>query len=177
MHYGQIFDCDPANGPGMRVSLFVSGCTHHCPGCFNPETWDFNYGKLFDSNASKNILRMLSNPYIQGLTILGGEPMEPANQDCLVHLLRQIRNTYPCKDIWVYTGYTFEELSGAVPGRCQGPHTMEILHMVDVLVDGEFILAQKDISLTFRGSGNQRILDLPKSLSANRPIWLEKYRN
>lgn len=176
MKYSQIITADVANGPGFRTSLFVSGCTHHCEGCFNQETWDFRYGLEFADEAQAEILDTLKEPYIDGLTILGGEPMEPSNQRALVPMLRDIRAQLPQKSIWVYSGYTFEELTGDVRSRCRCEATDEFLSLINVLVDGEFVLGQKDISLKFRGSRNQRILSIPQSLLSHHPTWLSKYQ-
>lgn len=163
MNYGTIKNYDIANGPGVRVSLFVSGCRHHCKGCFNPETWDFQYGQPFTEETKSQILKELEPNYIQGFTLLGGEPFEPENQKELVHLLREIRETYPEKDIWCYTGYRYD-VDLAKGGKVYGDDTEEMLSYIDVLVDGEFKLEEKDITLQFRGSRNQRILKL-KELS------------
>lgn len=159
MNYGTIKDCDIANGPGVRVSLFVSGCRHHCKGCFNPETWDFQYGQPFTEETADQILKALSPSYIRGFTLLGGEPFEPENQRVLVGLLRKIRKTYPAKDIWCYTGYLYD---ADLPegGKVHTEVTDEMLSYIDVLVDGEFVEAKKDITLVFRGSSNQRVLNL-----------------
>lgn len=159
MNYGTIKDCDIANGPGVRVSLFVSGCRHHCKGCFNPETWDFQYGQPFTEETADQILKALSPSYIRGFTLLGGEPFEPENQRVLVGLLRKIRKTYPAKDIWCYTGYLYD---ADLPegGKVHTEVTDEMLSYIDVLVDGEFVEAKKDITLVFRGSSNQRVWNL-----------------
>ena len=151
MNYGRIKKVDIANGPGVRVSLFVSGCRNHCPGCFNPETWDFAYGAPFTKKTEKEIIKALRPSWIQGFSILGGDPMEPENQRSLLPLLKRIRVMLPDKDVWLYTGYTYEQIREA-----------EILKWIDVLVDGPFIEAEKDITLTFRGSRNQRIIPLKK---------------
>lgn len=157
MNYANIKDCDIADGPGVRVSLFVSGCRHHCKGCFNAETWDFNFGKLYTEETEEEILRLLEPDYIQGFTLLGGEPFEPENQVILVHLLKKIRERLPKKDIWCYTGYLYDvDLIEA--GKVYTEVTKEMLSYIDVLVDGEFIEAEKDLSLEFRGSRNQRIV-------------------
>ncbi len=158
MHYGEIKKWDIADGPGVRVSLFVSGCRHHCKGCFNEDTWEFDYGKAYTKETEQEILEALDSAYIQGLTLLGGEPFEPENQRELVKLLRRVRKELPEKDIWSYTGFVFEKdlLPG---GRAFTEVTEEMLSMIDVLVDGPFILEQKDITLSFRGSRNQRLLD------------------
>ncbi len=169
MNYGEIKNCDIANGVGVRVSLFVSGCTHHCEGCFNPMTWDFNYGKPFDKEAEDYLIDLLSHEYIRGLTLLGGEPMEPENQKELLPLLRRVRAELPKKDIWCYTGYTYER--DILNDMCEKyAETPEILKYIDVLVDGEFILARKNISLRFRGSDNQRIIDVKKSLETGETV-------
>ena len=173
MNYGAIFKVDCANGVGCRTSLFVSGCTHHCPGCFQPETWDFEYGEPYTQTVEDYIVRTLESDYINGLTILGGEPMEPANQEALLPLIRRVHGM-DNKTIWVYSGYTWEELTGESASRCRGEHTDEILHSIDVLVDGEFHLAEKNIALRFRGSSNQRIIDVPASIRSGGVV-LTKY--
>ncbi|MCC8066524.1 MAG: anaerobic ribonucleoside-triphosphate reductase activating protein [Clostridiales bacterium] len=164
MNYGNIKNCDIANGPGVRISLFVSGCRHHCKGCFNPETWSFDYGEPFTARTEEQILELLKPDYIQGLTVLGGEPFEPENQPVVASLLKKVRGQYPNKDIWCYTGYLYDV--DLIPGgRVFTEVTQELLSCIDVLVDGEFIEAEKDISLQFRGSRNQRLLHL-KELQA-----------
>lgn len=170
MNYGEIKKTDIANGPGVRVSLFVSGCTHHCKGCFNPETWSFAYGKPFTRETAAEIIEALKPAYISGLTLLGGEPMEPQNQEVLLHLVRQVKEAYPQKSIWCYTGYTFE--TDILQSMCQEqPVTRELLAYIDVLVDGAFIEAQKNISLQFRGSENQRIIDVQASLAGGTTVF------
>ena len=165
MYYGEIKNFDIANGEGVRVSLFVSGCTHHCKGCFNPETWSFDYGRPYTAETEESILEMLGFEYIDGLSLLGGEPFEPENQRELVMLLRKVRERYPDKNVWCYTGYLFDkELLGESRARCEW--TDEMLSMTDVLVDGEFIESQKDITLEFRGSSNQRVIDVKASLES-----------
>lgn len=159
MYYGEIKKYDIANGEGVRVSLFVSGCTHHCKGCFNPETWDFKYGKEFDEKAEAEIFEQLDESVIDGLTLLGGEPMEPANQAAILPLLRKIARDYPQKNIWCYTGYTLD-VDLVRGGRAFTENTEEILSYIDVLVDGEFVEELKDIRLVFRGSSNQRLIRL-----------------
>ncbi|TGY97248.1 anaerobic ribonucleoside-triphosphate reductase activating protein [Petralouisia muris] len=163
MHYGEIKKTDIANGEGVRVSLFVSGCTHHCAGCFNSETWDFSYGKEFTRATEDELLELLSPSYIAGLSLLGGEPMEPENQQTLLPFLRRVKERYPQKTVWCYTGYLFDrELQGK--GRAVCGATEELLSLIDILVDGEFVQEKKNISLRFRGSENQRIIDVKKSL-------------
>lgn len=163
MYYGEIKKCDIANGEGVRVSLFVSGCTHHCPGCFNQDTWDFCYGKEYTDETEQEILDALSPDYINGLSLLGGEPFEPQNQKVLVQLLRKVREQYPQKTVWCYSGYLFDrELLSESRARCE--YTDEMLSMIDILVDGRFVEKLKDIRLVFRGSSNQRIIDVKRSL-------------
>lgn len=163
MNYGEIKNYDIANGEGVRVSLFVSGCTHHCKNCFNPETWSFEYGKPFTKETEDYIIECLSPDYIDGLSLLGGEPFEPQNQKVLLPFLRRVKSEFPDKTIWCYTGYLFDkELLSESRARCE--FTDEMLSMIDVLVDGEFVQALHDISLAFRGSSNQRIIDVQKSL-------------
>lgn len=159
MHYGEIKNCDIANGIGVRVSLFVSGCTNHCEGCFQPETWDFNYGNDFTEETENRILEMLAPDYICGLTVLGGEPFEPENQRVLVDFLRKVRRKYPEKSIWCFTGFTLEMLE-TEGTHCHCEVTEEMLSLIDVLVDGCFDKNKKNISLRFRGSENQRLIDL-----------------
>lgn len=173
MYYSEIKNCDIANGPGVRVTLFVSGCTHHCEGCFNEMTWDFHYGRPFDETAEEQILTYLAPDYIAGLTLLGGEPLEYANWRELLPFLRKVKETYPGKSIWCYTGYRFEE--DLLEKFCVSwPDMKEFLSYIDVLVDGEFVLARKDISLKFRGSDNQRIILVQESLQKGEAVlWDE----
>ena len=161
MNYGNIKECDIADGPGVRVSLFVSGCRHHCKGCFNKETGDFDYGMPYTKETEDEIIRLLAPSYIQGLTLLGGEPFEPENQKELAGLLKRVRETYPDKDIWCYTGYLYD-VDLPEGGRVHTEVTEEMLSYIDVLVDGEFIEEEKDVTLVFRGSRNQRIIELGK---------------
>jgi anaerobic ribonucleoside-triphosphate reductase activating protein len=158
MKYGDIKMCDSANGDGVRVSLFVSGCRNHCPGCFNEATWDFDYGKEFTEIEANEILEGCGRSYISGCTILGGDPMEPENQAALLPLLNRFKEMYPEKTLWVYTGYILER--DLLPGQRKHVEvvTDRILDLVDTLVDGPFIQAQRDLSLRFRGSSNQRLL-------------------
>ena len=156
MHYGKIKEYDIADGPGVRVSLFVSGCRNRCKGCFNPETWDFHYGELFTEETQKQLVEALKPDYIQGLTILGGEPFEPENQQTLAGLLRCIRRECPDKDIWCYSGYYYD--TDMQPGgKVFTEDTKELLSLIDVLVEGPFIEEQRDLTLMFRGSRNQKI--------------------
>lgn len=161
MNYGNIKKHDIADGPGVRVSLFVSGCTHHCKGCFNSETWDFNYGQPYTSATEKEILKAMEPVYITGFTLLGGEPFEPENQKVLVGLLKNIRAKFPDKSIWCYTGYTYD-VDLIKGGKVHIDVTDEMLSYIDTLVDGEFIEEKKDLLLEFRGSSNQRLIDLNK---------------
>ena len=166
MYYGNLKKCDIANGIGVRVTLFVSGCTNHCPDCFQPQTWDFHYGKPFTDDTRAEIFAELDKPYINGLTVLGGEPFEPENQRDLLPLLQEVRRRYPDKSFRLED----ELLRDGSHPRCQA--TDRLLSCIDVLVDGRFVAAEKDISLQFRGSRNQRVLDLPKTLAAGQPvIW------
>ena len=162
MNYGEIKNCDIANGEGVRVTLFVSGCTNRCPGCFQPQTWDFSYGEPFTAETEEKILSMLAPEYINGLTLLGGDPFEPQNQRVLAPFVKRVRETYPRKNIWAFTGFTLEELRREVSHpRCEV--TDELLGMIDILVDGRFVEALKDIRLRFRGSSNQRIIDMNRT--------------
>ncbi len=171
MYYGEIKDCDIANGVGVRVTLFVSGCTNRCEGCFQPQTWDFSYGQPYTEETEQRLLTLLKKPYIQGLTLLGGEPFEPENQRVLVQLLRRVRREQPEKDIWCFSGFTYELLQtdGSHP-RCEV--TDEMLSYIDVLVDGKFVLALKDMGLRFRGSRNQRLIDMKATRAAGEVIQL-----
>lgn len=176
MYYGNIKEVDIADGPGVRVSLFVSGCTHKCRGCFQPQTWDFSFGEPYTKETEKRLLSLLSRDFIAGLTLLGGEPFEPENQRELVSLLKKVKALRPPKTIWCYTGYLFdEELQKESRARCEV--TDEMLSMIDVLVDGEFVEEKKNLSLPFRGSSNQRIIDVQSSLAEGRTILVEEYIN
>lgn len=174
MNYCNIKKTDIADGPGVRVSLFVSGCTHHCPGCFQPETWNFDYGQPFTSDTERELFKALSPDFIAGLTLLGGEPFEPDNQRALLPFLKAVREQIPQKTIWAYSGYELEELAGwaAGTGRARCEATDEMLSLIDVLVDGEFKQERKNISLLFRGSENQRLIDVQKTLeTGNVVLW------
>lgn len=172
MYYGNIKNCDIANGAGVRVTLFVSGCTNRCEGCFQKQTWDFNYGSPFTSDTEDEILKMLAPDYIQGLTLLGGEPFEKSNQQALLPFVKRVREIYPNKDIWAYSGFTLEELLDE-NARCHCEATLPLLNEIDVLVDGKFDINKYDISLRFRGSINQRIIDLPASLKTGSVVLWE----
>lgn len=176
MNYAQTFFCDIANGIGCRTSIFVSGCTHHCPGCFNEIAWDFDYGHPFTKQVQDRLIELSDHSYIDGFTFLGGEPMEPQNQAGLKPFIERIRREMPDKTIWMYSGYTWEELTDPDNKRCHTQDTNTILGMLDVLVDGRFILDKKDIKLRFRGSSNQRIIDVPATLKEGH-IILSPYNN
>ena len=175
MNYAEIKNCDIANGPGIRVSLFVSGCTHRCKGCFNEIAWDFNYGQPFTQETIDSILEMLAPGYIKGLTLLGGEPFEPQNQIVILDLLRQVKTKYPAKTVWAFSGYLFDKdiLSGRL-----GPWeiTREYLSYLDVLIDGPFVLEKKDLTLRFRGSSNQRIIDVPATLQSGEIVLWDDWQ-
>lgn len=169
MNYASIKNCDIANGPGVRVSLFVSGCTHHCKGCFNQIAWDFDYGQAFTQDTVDEILNMLSPTYIKGLTVLGGEPFEPRNQAAVVDLLRQVKHKYPDKSIWVFTGFLLDK--DILSGKIGDPDVVkEYLSYLDVLVDGPFIEEKKDLMLRFRGSSNQRLIDVQATLNSDEIV-------
>ena len=170
MNYADIRPIDVANGPGIRVSLFVSGCTHACPECFNPEAWDFQYGNPFGPEQVEEILTALSKSYVRGLSLLGGEPFHPNNQKTVLELVKKVREQYPEKDIWCYSGYLFPRLAAGEVGR----HSREILELLDVLVDGPFILERKSLSIRFRGSDNQRLIDVPASLKTGEIVLWDK---
>ncbi|MCJ7966808.1 anaerobic ribonucleoside-triphosphate reductase activating protein [Lachnospiraceae bacterium NSJ-171] len=173
MNYADIKRYDVANGPGVRVSVFVSGCTHRCPGCFNEEAWDFNFGKPFTQETIDYIIDLLKPDFYKGITFLGGEPLEHVNQQGLLPLARKIREVYPEKSIWCFTGYDFEK---DVLGRMinEWPETKELLSYIDVLVDGEFIEVQKDLSLVFKGSANQRHILVQESMKSGSLVLWEK---
>ena len=176
MHYGELKKCDIANGTGVRVTLFVSGCTNHCPDCFQPQTWDFDYGKEFTGETKAEIFAELDKPFVNGLTVLGGEPCEPRNQRELLPLLREIREKYPHKTIWCFTGFRLDDellTDGSYP-RCEV--TDALLACIDVLVDGRFVRELKDISLQFRGSRNQRVIDMDRTREAGQAVIWEKLR-
>ena len=175
MNYATIKNCDIANGPGVRVSLFVSGCTHHCKGCFNEVAWDFNYGEPFTQHTIDLILDMMKPDYIKGITLLGGEPFEPQNQPELVELLRQVKAAYPQKSIWAFSGYLFDKdiVAGKLGDKAI---TDEFLSYLEVLVDGRFVEEKKNLSLRFRGSSNQRIIHVPSSLKTGEIVLWEDWQ-
>ena len=176
MHYGELKKCDIANGIGVRVTLFVSGCTNHCPDCFQPQTWDFDYGKPFTDETKAAIFAELDKPFINGLTVLGGEPFEPENQRELLPLLREVREKYPDKTIWCFTGFRLDDellRDGSYP-RCEATDGM--LACINVLVDGRFVKELKDISLQFRGSRNQRVIDMDRTRETGQVTIWEKLR-
>jgi len=169
MHYGQIKNCDIANGEGVRVSLFVSGCKNNCPHCFQPQTWDFLYGEPFTKAVEDSMIEMLRPEYIDGLTLLGGEPFEPQNQAALLPFVKRVRETYPHKSIWAFSGFTLEQLKDpACRANCE--QTAALLALIDVLVDGRYEEEKKDISLRFRGSANQRIIDMQKTRAQGKLV-------
>ena len=172
MNYGAIKKCDIANGVGVRTVLFVSGCTHHCKGCFQPETWNFDYGEKYTKETEDEIIESLRPDYVDGITLLGGEPFEPENQRELVKLLRCIKKELPQKTVWSFSGYTYEELTGDSRAVCEV--TNEMLSMLDVLVDGEFVEAKRNISLRFRGSENQRLIDMNKTRKEGKIVLWDK---
>ena len=176
MNYGQVYYNDVANGIGCRTALFVSGCTHHCKGCFNEMTWDFNYGVPYTKEVEDEIVESLKPEYIAGLTILGGEPMEVVNQKEIRPLIERIKREVPKATIWIYSGYLWEELTDPDNKRCHSEDTDTILSMTDVLVDGEFMLDKKNLMLRFRGSENQRIIDVKATLEKGEVV-LSKYND
>ena len=172
MNYGAIKKCDIANGVGVRTVLFVSGCTHHCKGCFQPETWNFDYGERYTKETEDEIIESLRPDYVDGITLLGGEPFEPENQRELVKLLRRIKKELPQKTVWSFSGFTYEELTGDSRAVCEV--TNEMLSMLDVLVDGEFVEAKRNISLRFRGSENQRLIGMNKTRKEGKIVLWDK---
>lgn len=172
MNYAKIKECDVANGPGIRVSIFVSGCNHHCEGCFNEVAWDFNYGNKFTQETIDEIIKDLDKDYIEGLTLLGGEPLEYENQKGLLPLVKQVKQKLPNKTIWCFTGFDYEK---DVIGKMykNWNETKELIENVDVIVDGKFQLEKKNPSLKFRGSENQRLIDVKKSMQQNKIVWAD----
>ena len=173
MNYLEIKKYDIANGPGVRTSLFVSGCTHHCKGCFNPESWNFDAGSKFTDKTIDEIIESLKPDYVKGLTLLGGEPFEPGNQAALIPLVKKVKEIYPNKNIWAFSGYLFDKQIMDVMSK-KYDFTIELLKYIDVLVDGEFKEEEKDLSIIFRGSRNQRIIDVQKSLKKGELVLHEK---
>ena len=176
MNYSELKLFDVANGPGIRVTLYVSGCTHHCNGCFNTVTWDFNAGKPFDEAVMDKIIDAMKASYIAGLTILGGEPFEYVNQEGLLPLLKKVKETYPEKDVWCFTGYLFDKDIIDAMAK-ESPYTSELLKYIDVIVDGPFIEEQRNLMLKFKGSENQRTIDVQKSLETGYVIEREGYES
>lgn len=175
MNYAKIKKCDVANGPGVRVSLFVSGCNHKCKNCFNQEAWNFEYGNQFTEKEEKQILEDLKPEYVAGLSLLGGEPFEKTNQEGLVPLIKKVKQTYPDKKIWCYTGFTFDkQILGKMIGEENRETTKEMLNNIDYIVDGKFVEELKNPSLKFRGSSNQRIIDVKKSMEQNQVVLWEE---
>lgn len=183
MNYATIKPYDIANGPGVRVSLFVSGCRHHCRGCFNPETWNFNYGNVFNDVVINKVVEAGGHDYISGLSVLGGEPFEPENLPGVLKTIEMFKAKYPEKDVWVYSGYMLEELQAGTRTTHEGKRTLseedkdltrQILSKINVLVDGEFHIEEKDLKLRFRGSSNQRVIDVPATLQSNEIILWEE---
>ena len=173
MHYATIKKCDVANGPGVRVSLFVSGCNHHCKGCFNPEAWDFNYGNEFTEKEQNEVLDALKPEYVKGLSLLGGEPLEPKNQEGLLPIVKKAKELYPDKPIWCYTGYLFDDQVLNNMSKTNET-THELLKYLDYVVDGKFVEELKNPSLQFRGSSNQRIIDVKKTLQEHKVVLWDK---
>lgn len=176
MNYGEIKWRDVANGTGVRVSLFVSGCRNKCPGCFNEATWDFNYGSPFTSEIEDKIIEALKPDYIEGLTILGGEPFEPENQEALYPFIKKVREIYPNKTIWMYSGYVLDKEIYPIEGKVHTKYSHDIINLIDILVDGRYVCTLRDLMLNFRGSKNQRIIDINQSKKENK-IVLSKLNN
>lgn len=172
MNYAEIKTYDVANGPGIRVSLFVSGCTHKCKGCFNEEAWDFDYGEPFTDEVLQKLIDAASFSAYRGLTFLGGEPLDPQNQADVLKTAKAFKEAYPDKDIWLFSGYTYEYIMKEMVGKL--PETEEILSLLDVLVDGPFIEEQKNLMLLFRGSENQRLINMPETLKAGEIVEWER---
>lgn len=170
MNYAEIKYNDIANGPGVRVTLFVSGCTHRCKNCFNEIAWDFNYGKPFTKDTENDILKACESDYISGVSVLGGEPFEPENQLALIDFLEKFREKFPQKNIWCYSGYVYEQIIGEYPARCFTDKSKRLLDLIDVLVDGKFVEELHSLMLKFRGSSNQRIIDLNKTRTENKIV-------
>lgn len=175
MNYADIKKIDVANGEGVRVSVFVSGCNHHCKGCFNQCAWDFNYGKEFSEKEEQQIIDYMNHDYISGLSLLGGEPLEPRNQEGLLPLVKKVKEKFPNKDIWCYTGFDFEK--DVVEKMAKNNETTrELLKYIDIIVDGKFEEDKKDLKLQFRGSSNQKIVDVKKSLQTGKIVKEIQYK-
>jgi anaerobic ribonucleoside-triphosphate reductase activating protein len=172
MNYATIKWTDIANGEGVRISLFVSGCTHRCKNCFNEIAWDFSYGELFDEAVQEKILKELGSSFIAGLSLLGGEPLEPQNQEALYPFVQKVRERYPQKTIWCYTGFVFDEKTGDLKEKHKNtPYTKDLIALFDVLVDGPFVEELKDVRLKFRGSANQRVIDVQRTLTTKEIVY------
>ena len=171
MYYSEIKNCDIADGTGVRVTLFVSGCRNRCKGCFQPETWDFCHGRPFEEETQEEILRLLAPGYIAGLTLLGGDPFEEENQKGLIGFLRRVKEEYPQKNIWVFTGYLYEDLLEG--GKKHTAYTDEMLSYINMLVDGPFVEEKKNLMIKFRGSENQRIIDMDRTRKAGKMVLSE----
>lgn len=172
MYYGEIKKCDVADGPGVRVSLFVSGCRHHCEGCFNAKTWDFSFGQVYTAEVEQSLLDAMAPDYISGFTFLGGEPMEPENRPFVFSLAKKLRERFPEKTIWLYSGYTFE--TDILEWAKDDEIVKNLLPLLDVIVDGEFILKEKNLNLKFRGSANQRLIDVKRSLTEGKTVLCDE---
>ena len=171
MNYASIKECDVANGPGVRVSVFVSGCNHHCKGCFNREAWDYNYGNRFTEKEEKEVMEALKPDYIKGLSLLGGEPLDIKNQEGLLPVVKKAKELYPDKPIWCYTGYLFDKQVMENMAKTNDT-TNELLKYIDYVVDGQFVESLRNPSLQFRGSSNQRIIDVQKTLENHEvTLW------
>lgn len=173
MNYAEIKYNDIANGEGVRVSLFVSGCRHRCKNCFNEIAWDFKYGKEFTDDVADKIIKSCEPDYVAGISLLGGEPFEPENQPVLLEFLKKFRSIYPDKNVWCYSGFTYEELTGTKPSRCYTDITEDMLDLIDILVDGKFEQELHNLMLKFRGSSNQRLIDLNKTRKEGKLIIIE----
>lgn len=173
MNYAEIKYYDIANGPGVRVTLFVSGCTHRCKNCFNEIAWDFSYGQLFTEDTENDILKACESDYISGISVLGGEPFEPENQSALIEFLIKFKNKFPNKSVWCYSGYVYEQIIGEFPARCFTDKSKCMLNLIDVLVDGKFVEELHSLKLKFKGSSNQRIIDMNKTRQENKLVLWE----
>ncbi len=170
MKIAQIKTNDIADGEGVRTSVFVSGCRHHCKGCFNEIAWDFEYGREYNKGVEEEILKSVEPAWIAGITLLGGEPFEPENCPGMIGLVKEFKKRYPQKTVWCYSGFTIDELAGIKPSRVKTEEALELLQLVDILVDGEYVEEKKNISLKFRGSENQRVIDVKKTLAEKQVV-------